>query len=225
MRHIFMNALPLLGALIGMCTLGACPASADNQTYPNIPQNPNAAAMQATCTGYTALQFTATGLAASTSYTAVVTITAECPGSTTPTTHIVNVNFSTPATVTGLPGGPAFRNTDYIQVGNTNCVQVTINPNTYCEDNPGLPVNNPSVQNYSTGPDGGINGPLSLNPQDTSTNNGCAVTATITLTATPSSAAATVVNMEGNFAPIIIPRMWCAPASSPKSARLAPSRS
>lgn len=176
MRRIVTNVLPVLTLLIGLFALGATPAKAQI-----IVNSPNAAAMEASCTGYTALQFTATGLQPSTSYTAAVTVTSTCPGSTTPTIKIINVSFTTPATVTGLTGGPAFNTTDFIQVGNTSCVQVLINANTYCDNNPGLPINTPGVQNYSTAPDGGINGPLALNADDQSTNNGCQVSSTITI--------------------------------------------
>ena len=188
MRRMVINALPLLAVLIGIFTLGATSAKAQAQIVD--------AKFEANCTGYDGLQFTATGLAASTTYTAVITITATCPGSTTPTTNNVSVSFMTPMTITGLTGGAGYTTGDYIQVGNPDC-NAGPNPDTYCEDNPGLPVGNPAVQNYS--PTLGINAPLSLNAEDTSTNNGCRVSATATLTANPSSVF--VVDVEGYFAP------------------------
>jgi hypothetical protein len=166
--------------------------------YPNIPANPYSSAMVATCSGYQYLQFTATGLAPSTSYTAVFTLTSTCPGSSAPTTHTVNVTFTSPATITGNPGDRPFTSDDWEQVGNPNCFPGP-DPDTYCEDNPGLPTNTTSVQNYS--PTLGVNGPLSLNPADTTTNDGCLVSATVTLTATPGTLTPSPVNMDGNFSP------------------------
>jgi hypothetical protein len=187
MRRIVMNALTLLTVLIWICSLGASSAKAQQIVD---------AKLEATCSGYEGLMFTATGLAANTSYTAVYTVTSVCPGSTTPTTHNISVTFMTPTTITGLSGGAPYTTGDFIQVGNANC-NAGPNPNTFCEDNPGLPTNTTSVQNFSPTLD--INGPLSLNADDTTSNNGCQVNATATLTANPSSVF--VVNVEGNFAP------------------------
>lgn len=187
MRRTLMNALTLLTVLIWISSFGASSAKAQQIVD---------AKLEATCTGYDGLQFTANGLVPNTSYTAVFTVTSVCPGSTTPATHNISVSFMTPMTITGQPGGAPYTSVDYIQVGNPGCVAGP-NPNTFCENNPGLPTNTTTVQNYSSS--FGINGPLSLNANDTSTNNGCKVNATATLTVNPSSVF--VVNVEGHFAP------------------------
>lgn len=194
MRSLFPGT-----AILGFCLAGvvAGPLSAqDTHAYPNIPNNPNAAGGEISCTGYQHYQFAATGLNASTAYTAVVNMTASCPGSSQPVTKSFNINFSTPATVTGNAGDPAFGPVDYISVGDPNC---TPSASAYCVANPGLPTGTTSVQNYD--PSLKINGPLSMNAFDSATNNACSASSTITLTATPSGVAPTPVNMEGNFSP------------------------
>jgi hypothetical protein len=180
--------------LIGIFTLMPTPAKAQQIVD---------AKMQPTCTGFNNLQFTATKLQASTEYTAVYTVISVCPGSTTPTTNTISVNFTTPATITGTPSGAPFTTGDYIQVGNPTCSPTST---TYCEDDPipNLPPSGAAV-NYSSSL--GIYGPLSLNALNPSTNNGCGVYATATLTANPSSVF--TVDVEGHFGPSNLDILAC----------------